>query len=317
MSEPKVSIVIPVYNGSNYLREAIDSALKQTYKNVEIIVVNDGSTDGGKTDNIAKAYGDRIRYYPKKNGGVASALNYGIREMTGQYFSWLSHDDVYYPQKIEVQINHLKAIGHDVVLYSDYDCIDSTSKFVRTERIEHVSPNKFRYAMIVGWPIHGCTTLVPRRCFDQSGLFNEALRTSQDYDLWFRMAQQIDFVHISEILIQSRIHPEQGTIVLSDACKKESDHLYIRMLQNMSEQEIQNVSGTDSGIFFISTAIHLQKKTSQGAANYALRKGFQSLFKSNINTFFKKLLLLLSFIKSYNVKDSLYLLLRRKFRRNN
>ena len=69
---PRVSIVIPVYNGANYLREAIDSALAQTYKNVEIIVVNDGSTDNGETEQIAQSYGDRIRYFRKENGGVSS-----------------------------------------------------------------------------------------------------------------------------------------------------------------------------------------------------------------------------------------------------
>ena len=70
---PLVSIVIPVYNGANYMREAIDSALAQTYENKEIIVVNDGSSDNGETDRIAKEYGDRIRYILKQNGGVSSA----------------------------------------------------------------------------------------------------------------------------------------------------------------------------------------------------------------------------------------------------
>ena len=91
---PLVSIVIPVYNGSNYLGQAINSALAQTYKNIEILVINDGSTDDGVTERIAKAYGSQIRYYVKENGGVATALNFGIQKMRGEYFSWLSHDDM-------------------------------------------------------------------------------------------------------------------------------------------------------------------------------------------------------------------------------
>ncbi|HEY5765864.1 MAG TPA: glycosyltransferase family A protein, partial [Candidatus Deferrimicrobiaceae bacterium] len=71
-SSPKVSIVIPVYNGSDYLREAVDSALAQTYGNVELLVIDDGSDDGGKTGEIARSYGERIRYFRKENGGVAS-----------------------------------------------------------------------------------------------------------------------------------------------------------------------------------------------------------------------------------------------------
>ena len=99
--KPLVSIVIPVYNGSNYMAEAIDSALSQTYENIEVVVVNDGSRDEGRSDDIAKSYGDKIRYFPKENGGSSSALNEGIKNMRGEWFSWLSHDDLYYKDKIK------------------------------------------------------------------------------------------------------------------------------------------------------------------------------------------------------------------------
>src|SRR6185436_20245230 len=107
---PKVSIVIPVYNGSNYLRTAVESALAQTYSNIEIIVVNDGSTDDGDTEAIALSYGGRIKYYCKPNGHVASALNFGIRHMSGEYFSWLSHDDLYKSDKIALQMRALSEL---------------------------------------------------------------------------------------------------------------------------------------------------------------------------------------------------------------
>ena len=95
----KVTIMIPVYNGSNYLKEAIESALAQTYKNKEVVVVNDGSTDDGKTAAIAKSFGNKIKYYEKENGGVSTALNLGIKKATGDYICWLSHDDLYYQNK--------------------------------------------------------------------------------------------------------------------------------------------------------------------------------------------------------------------------
>ena len=91
MKNPKVSIIIPVYNGENYLREAIDSALAQTYKNFEVIVVNDGSSD--KTDEICKSYGSRIRYFKKENGGVSTALNLGIEIWNEQKFLELLKKD--------------------------------------------------------------------------------------------------------------------------------------------------------------------------------------------------------------------------------
>src|SRR5688500_7147825 len=110
---PKVSIIIPVYNGANYLHEAIKSALAQTYQNLEVIVINDGSTDMGATEKIAQSFGDKIRYFHKENGGVASALNFGIQKMTGSYFSWLSHDDLYEKTKIEDQVHMAVSLQSD------------------------------------------------------------------------------------------------------------------------------------------------------------------------------------------------------------
>ena len=109
----KVTIIIPVYNGANYLAEAINSALNQTYSNIEVIVVNDGSNDNGATDRVALSYGNKIRYLTKENGGVASALNFGIEAADSEWISWLSHDDLYSPHKIENQLRHLNEINDD------------------------------------------------------------------------------------------------------------------------------------------------------------------------------------------------------------
>ena len=131
MNKPLVSIIIPVYNGANYLKDAIDSALAQTYPNVEVLVINDGSNDNGLTENIALSYGDKIRYFYKENGGVASALNLAIKNMKGEYFSWLSHDDMYYPNKIERQIQELYKNGDlKSIVYSAYDLLDVNSQVI-------------------------------------------------------------------------------------------------------------------------------------------------------------------------------------------
>ena len=152
---PKVSIVIPVYNGSDYLEEAIESALNQTYKNIEVIIVNDGSNDNGKTEGVAQSFGHRITYFVKDNGGVASALNYGCEKMTGDFFSWLSHDDVYYPNKIEKQVEYLQSIkDKNIVLYSDFEIIDANSNSTGSFRV----PFTFRrnpFLSIISTSING------------------------------------------------------------------------------------------------------------------------------------------------------------------
>ena len=196
--QPRVSVILPVYNGANYLRESIDSALAQTYTNYEIIVVNDGSMDGGKTETIALSYGNAIRYIYKKNGGVASALNAGIRAMTGDYFSWLSHDDLYAPNKLADQIRFIQNIGHSCIAYGDYYLIDDNSKLKGMRKIQHRPSDHFLFLLITVSPINGCTILIPRACFDDIGYFDERLKTTQDYDMWVRLSKKYRFFHIQK-----------------------------------------------------------------------------------------------------------------------
>lgn len=191
---PRVSIVIPVYNGANYLREAVESALSQTYPNLEIIVVNDGSCDDGETERIALSYGDKIRYFCKENGGVSSALNLGIRNMTGDYFSWLSHDDKYEPGKVENSVRYLASFENReklIALCGGY-YINGAS-----EKIRDMNMNLQRNVVYTGAEVnlhilrHGvldaCCLLIPKTAFEISGYFHEGLRYNQDALLWHQM----------------------------------------------------------------------------------------------------------------------------------
>src|SRR4029077_15584065 len=126
---PMVSVVVPVYNGANYLGAAIESVLRQTYSNIEIVAVNDGSNDNGATERVALSYGKRVRYFFKSNGGVASALNRAISEARGEYISWLSHDDLYTSDKIERQISFLTEQPEPgrCIVYGDYTVFSDDS----------------------------------------------------------------------------------------------------------------------------------------------------------------------------------------------
>lgn len=225
-----VSIVIPVYNGSNFLAEAIDSALAQTYKDIEVLVVNDGSDDNGQTEAIAKSYGDNVRYFYKENGGVASALNLAIKESAGEYISWLSHDDLYLPNKIESQIQFLgKASNKKQVLFSDYKMIDVTTGLTSTCRAAHHETDKvYRVLLLLfGSKLHGCTMLIPKDVFKEVGLFNEQLRTTQDYELWIKLVKEgYEFTHVKDVLVETRWHDEQGTFLMSDIHRREVEDLY-------------------------------------------------------------------------------------------
>jgi glycosyltransferase involved in cell wall biosynthesis len=233
---PKVSIVIPVYNGSNYLKAAIDSALDQTYQNIEVIVINDGSTDNGSTDKVATSYGDRIRYYKKANGGVASALNFGIAKMTGSYFSWLSHDDMYKKTKIEAQVGCLNktAIKKVIVAANVKVLFDSGIK-----KKENIDANTFAFidiflatSAIVG--LNGCSLLIPKEAFEECGNFDVNLPVTQDYDLWFRMKDKYQFVLLNKHLVISRRHAEQDSVRKQKFLYEAADAMHSNFLKTIS-----------------------------------------------------------------------------------
>lgn len=215
---PLVSIVIPVYNGANYMREAIDSALAQTYDNCEVLVINDGSNDNGETDRIARSYGDKIRYFAKANGGVATALNLGIKEMRGEYFSWLSHDDVYLPEKVEVQVNALACCADKVTLvYSNHRYIDEHGNVIGEAQLHDARDSGGLFCFLYEESsVHGCSLLIPKQAFETVGLFSESLPTTQDYDLWLRFARSYPYVYENQVLVCSRTHAGQGSLTIGN-----------------------------------------------------------------------------------------------------
>ncbi len=250
MSTPhKVSIVIPVYNGANFLRKAIDSALSQTYPHIEVIVVNDGSTDDGATERIALSYGDKIRYFAKDNGGVSSALNMGLDQMTGQYFTWLSHDDVYLPQKVERQY---VSVSDDDDLTTISVCsvtdIDQRGRKIRSAIVPERVRRSLRcfLALDTTTGVNGCALLIPKVLFDKVGRFNPALRVTQDYDMWFRLSYHARFVYLSDELVLSRTHEAQASRTMGNAATLEADQLHSAILSRVQLNEFLDFVGKDS-----------------------------------------------------------------------
>ena len=204
-------MIIPVYNGANYLREAIDSALAQTCPDCEVLVINDGSTDNGATEAVALSYGDKIRYFSKENGGVATALNLGMRKMRGDFFSWLSHDDVYLPRHVECLLECRRDGPAGSIVYGDIALMDACGRRLRDVPLPDIDPHN-PVCHIWGWSfLNGCAMLIPRDLLAAVGGFREDLPTTQDYDLWFRLSQRGCFRHAPHVVTLSRGHAEQGS----------------------------------------------------------------------------------------------------------
>lgn len=245
---PLVSIIIPVYNGENYVAEAIDSALAQTYDNIEIIVVNDGSED--RTDEICKSYGNKIRYFKKENGGTSTALNLGIKNMNGEYFSWLSHDDKYYPNKIKRQVEELEKLENkNTIMMSDLNGINENyEKIYETHYIDHIKEypprEKSMLHPIIYNQTHGCTLLIPKACFKKVGLFDEKSLVAQDFEFFYRAFSKFPHKLIPEILVTARDSSNrQGRRSKVKGSEEYSD-LFIKIIDNFKENDFKLLAPT-------------------------------------------------------------------------
>lgn len=218
---PKVSLVIPFYN-CVYIGQAIDSALQQSYPHTEVIVVNDGSTE--HADQL-KPFIERIVYLEKSNGGTGSALNMGIRHASGQYFTWLSSDDLYDRDKVGKQVQFMLD-QNATVSYTSYRQMDAAGKVISPPAGIHYSdPLEFKKRMHRGCFINGCTVMLRMDVFRKVGLFNEALKYTQDYEMWLRILQLYEFKYTDEPLVLYRVHKEMGTLNYQPDIMKELFHI--------------------------------------------------------------------------------------------
>ncbi|MFQ5865343.1 MAG: glycosyltransferase [bacterium] len=199
MSE--TSVIIPTYNRLPFLKEAVESVLNQSYRNLELILVDDGSTDG--TKDFAAKLGNRIKYVYKKNGGPSSARNRGIREAGGRFITFLDSDDLWHKDKLKVEIEFMQSHPEAMVCYTDE---------VWIRRGVRVNQRK-KHRKYSGWIFEHCvplcivspsSVLMRREFFDEVGYFDESLPVCEDYDLWLRASLRFPFHFIPQKLIIKR-----------------------------------------------------------------------------------------------------------------
>ncbi len=205
-----VSVILPVFNGENYLRFAVESVLEQTFRDFELIVVDDGSKDS--TPEVARSYGERLRYVRQDNTGVAGAFNHGIRLARGRYISWLSHDDRFHSTKLERQVEALKPLEGPAASYTDIEMIDSRGEVVNEHRLPEYERHETLRHVLTGGPVcSACYSLMfDRRCVEEVGPYSETWRYTQDVDMLSRLVRRFPLVRVPEALMQVREHEERG-----------------------------------------------------------------------------------------------------------
>ena len=237
MLNHKISVIIPVYNSEKFLRESIESVLNQTYSDIEIIVINDGSTDDSV--KILSEYENKIVIINQKNQGLASALNNGIKAMTGNWFKWFSPDDIMYPNTIDVLVNTVKNLDDNTIVYSNWDMINETGKKIRSffeSNYNHLDIFDFNLRILDGQQINVNTCLAPKSLFEKGLKMNSNIDPVMiDYDFFLRagIIYNTKFYLNEDHLIKYRIHGNQ----LSHQKIMES----IKSLDSTREQVLSNL----------------------------------------------------------------------------
>ncbi|MBY6032511.1 glycosyltransferase family 2 protein [Marinobacter daepoensis] len=207
-SNPLVSVVTPTFNRADYLPVAVESVLAQSMADFELIVVDDGSTDG--TEELMQRYlsDPRVKYFYQENQGQSVARNRGIDEARGQYICFLDSDNAWVETKLEVSLRAFNENHHADIVYGDYIAIDAAGKELGVNRMKrysgHITPQLLRDNFV-----SMNTTMTRKRCFAEMGGFDKADRLAEDYGLWLRFSTRYQFLYVPEVLGYYRVMEDQ------------------------------------------------------------------------------------------------------------
>ncbi|MBF0503854.1 MAG: glycosyltransferase [Candidatus Omnitrophica bacterium] len=206
---PKVSVIIPTYNRGQYITQAIESVLSQTFLDYEIIVIDDGSTDN--TQEILKKYKNEIKSIRHENQGISKTRNSAINQSCGEYLAFLDSDDYWTSEKLAQQVKVLDSHPNVGIVYARMPIINEKGEKIGMKPAG-VSGKNFKELLEVWGDLPTSSIMVRRDCFTKAGLFDVSLDTMEDIDMWIRIAQFYDLYEIeNKVLAYYRRHDEQIT----------------------------------------------------------------------------------------------------------
>ena len=215
---PTVSICIPTYNRKDYLKETLDSVLAQTYEDYEIVVVDDGSTDG--TKDMINKLGVPVRYCWQENSGDAAARNKLIELAQGKYLSFIDSDDLLLPDAIERMVKVMEAVTEDVIVYGSYFRIDQRGRIYGRCKRELYSGDITKYLFQTIF-VHCCGSMLSKKLLDGSIAFDTSLQVCSDYDFWLRLSTKHRFIALPEPTFKRRRHLGNLSTASFDNCLTE------------------------------------------------------------------------------------------------
>lgn len=278
----RVSVIIPAYNAEAFISQTIESVLAQTYQQLEIIVVDDGSTDG--TCRILQRYGDCIRFLHQENKGVSEARNAGVAIATGEYIALLDHDDLWLPEKLDKQIKILDADSDVALVYSDCHRIDINGKLL-FKKFDILRPHRGRVlAELFLENFIPCPTAVIRKqVLEKVGFFRPDLCFVEEYDLFLKVAELYPIDFVDAPLAKYRVHEggfsrniERGIrekIVVAEECLKRCPELR-HVLRTQARLKLGNLYYTLGHVYFSKTnRKEARRQFAQSLTSYPYQAG--------------------------------------------
>lgn len=272
IENPLVTIVIPAYNHCQYLKQAIDSVLSQDYQNIELIVLDDGSTDN--TRKVLESYENQFYWETQKNMGQANTLNKGWRMAKGEILAYLSADDVLLPQATRVSVNCLLTHLGTVLCYADFDLIDSHSRKIRSV----VAPEYSYREMVTRFICApGPGAYFWRDAFIKTDGWDPSFRQYPDYDFWLRLGLLGTFTHIHEQLAEFRVHEDSQTFAQTTSERAEEALRVMEkyfLLLDIPDSIVASRQEALSNAHFLVAQLHFRSNR--------YRAGFLQIYKATI-----------------------------------
>jgi glycosyltransferase involved in cell wall biosynthesis len=302
----KVSVIIPAYNKADFTVRAVESVLKQTYRNIEIIVIDDGSTDN--TKEKLKCFGEKVKYINKENGGACSARNFGINQSTGEYIALLDCDDIYYPDKIERSVLCLESDpDYGFISTAIYE-VDENDNIVSIRKGPKQPPSGWIFSrLLMNNLIFNSTLLVKKACFDRVGYFDEKIFIPADYDMWIRLAEIFKAGYTNEKLTGIRVSDNYTFFNLEQSLKEEIYLVEKKIAKGyLPTTRLQN--RCYSNVYYLHALLF-------GAAGKS-KEAFECLLKAaKSNVFDRKIhKIIAGLVLSYIWPQKLHNVLKKKFR---
>jgi len=226
---PKVTVLMSVFNGERYLREAMESILSQTFEDFEFLIINDGSTD--RSREILLSYADsRIHLVDnEQNRGLTWSLNRGLRLATGQFVARQDADDISQPDRLSRQVEFLEKNTEVALLGSWYEKMDAEGNLIGKRKLpgDNIA---IRWSLLFYCPfVHSAVMFRKQAVLERVGFYNEALAYSSDYDLWYRIASCMQVANLDEYLVKYRVAPESMTATYGDKTQEGQQMRIARM----------------------------------------------------------------------------------------